>query len=84
MSIFTTLDAIAKHVIENLPVRLLLICPSLSSIALLNRCYYRQACTKRSHAGIVFTQFTSRGPPSTPCSVYPTSTARLEATSRKT
>ena len=29
-------------------------------------------------------RFTSRGPPSSPCSVYPTSTARLEATSRKT
>jgi len=29
-------------------------------------------------------QFTSQGPPPSPCSVYPTSTARLEATSRKT
>ena len=29
-------------------------------------------------------QFTSRGPPPSPCSVYPRRTARLEATSRKT
>ena len=29
-------------------------------------------------------QFTWRGPPWSPCSVYPTSTAQLEATSRKT
>jgi len=29
-------------------------------------------------------QFTSRGSPPSPCSGYPTSTARLEATNKKT